>query len=215
MKNVGKLLAAGLIFTGAGLFSAGAAATDAKVFSDDELKSLYAQQQARVTPIESGEPAAWHRRQAELEQIQKTGYRHASGILGTIGSYINPSEAEAIDVAQKAYGPDWAKVYNEQTRGQDIEHATQGQILEGMPVAGAYIEKTPAMQYLDTNSPTTSKINRAMGAFGGTAPFVMAAPEAFGAGAGQSLLTRAGLGTLSNCSMPNFPTASRLRARPQ
>ncbi len=133
----------------------------APALADADSQNLYDQQQARIMPVEQGEPAAWHRSQAELENIQKAGARHSSGIMGTIGSYINPTEAEQIDAAKNAYGLDWAKVYNEQTKGQDIEHATQGQILEGMPVAGGFVEKTPAMQFLDENSHTTPKINRA------------------------------------------------------
>ncbi len=133
----------------------------APALADADSQNLYAQQQARITPVEQGEPAAWHRSEAELENIQKTGARHASGIMGTIGSYINSTEAEQIDAAKEAYGRDWAKVYNEQTKGQDIEHATQGQILGGMPVAGGFVEKTPAMQILGGNSPATPKINRA------------------------------------------------------
>jgi hypothetical protein len=103
---------------------------------EDSWKEAARRSDVRVSPVEPGEPAAWHRSKAELEEIEKTGVRHPSSIWGTIGRYLNPTEAEAIDQAKAAYGDDWLKVYNEQTKAQGM-------------VVGALVKTTPEIEYLE------------------------------------------------------------------
>jgi hypothetical protein len=141
---------------------------------EDSWKDAAWRSDVRVSPIEPEEPAAWQRSKAELGEIEKTGARHRSGIWGTIGRYLNPTEAEAIDQAKAAYGDDWAKVYNEQTKGQGIEGASFAEFVKGVPVAGALVKTTPAMEYLEKNYPTATAIERGMGSVAGTVPLIAA-----------------------------------------
>ena len=143
-----------------------------------------------------------------MEAVQRTGARHPDTFWGRIGRLSNPTDAEIIDRAKSA-GGDWVSAVNEHHRSGSLEDAGPRQMLQGIPVAGALVDPTGGTKFLERNYPQTTAVNHTLGAIGVTVPFMAAAPHAFGVGAGQSLLTRIGLGAASNGTIAGADTAAR------
>jgi len=81
---------------------------------------------------------------------------------------------------------------NKETR--QVE-AGAGEMVKGVPVAGAYAPQTPDMTQLEQEHPDYAKGARAAGALWGTAPLMMAAPAAMGLEGGLAARTLAGSGS--------------------
>jgi hypothetical protein len=80
---------------------------------------------------------------------------------------------------------------------------------KGVPVAGAYVPQIPEMTALEQEHPSYATAAKIEGGILGTLPMIGAAPEAFGASAGQGLLARTLLAGGSNAGLSAADTAAR------
>lgn len=157
------------------------------------------------------DPLTWHRSKEELDSVAEQGKNQST--WDALGGIFNPQgdahRATMAKIYQRQYGDDWYDKFNRDIKDQDIGAAGLRQGVEGVPILGALVEKTPVMQKLEQEDPTMSKARKIIGGAASMIPAVAAAPEVFGAAAGQSLLARMGMGALSNSAIGGADTALR------
>jgi hypothetical protein len=84
-----------------------------------------------------------------------------------------------------------------------------GEFLKGAPVLGASVPQTDSMTKFEAEHPTQSAVARGLGGVVGTAPLLVAAPEAFGAEASFPWYARSGLGATTNAAISAADTKAR------
>jgi len=94
-------------------------------------------------------------------------------------------------------------------KGTRQVEAGAGEMVKGVPIAGAYAPQTPDMTQLEQEHPDYARGARAAGALWGTAPLMMAAPEVFGADAALPLLDRTASGIASSTALQGADTYAR------
>ena len=80
---------------------------------------------------------------------------------------------------------------------------------KGVPIAGGAVEQTPAMDQYEKDHPGRAMVAKGIGAAAATVPAIAAAPELFGAGAGQTLASRAGFSALTNGTIAGADKTAR------
>ena len=91
----------------------------------------------------------------------------------------------------------------------DTNEAVAGEFLKGIPIAGAAVPQTGSMTGFEKEHPIGTMAAQAAGATMVMAPLVAAAPEIFGAGPGQAILTRIVGSGLSGGGIAAADTAAR------